>query len=87
MRRKRWDLSAQGYTLSLIHIYKKSSKEYREIINSMAEKLQIGDKLKSIVKHLTGGERQRVAIIRSIDVYKRQARPPSARSHPPVRAA
>ena len=46
--------------------HKKSSKEYREIINGMAEKLQIADKLKSTVKHLSGGERQRVAIIRSM---------------------
>jgi len=46
--------------------HKKSSKEYREIINSIAEKMQISEKLKSTVKNLSGGERQRVAIIRSI---------------------
>jgi ABC-type lipoprotein export system ATPase subunit len=46
--------------------HKKSAKEYREIINSIAKKMQISEKLKSTVKNLSGGERQRVAIIRSI---------------------
>ncbi len=46
--------------------HKKSAREYREIINNMAEKMQISEKLKSTVKNLSGGERQRVAIIRSI---------------------
>ena len=69
LRRNRRDLRplAERKTVSpLFAAAKKSSKEYREIINGMAEKLQIADKLKSTVKHLSGGERQRVAIIRSM---------------------
>ena len=61
------DTSMQNILVPTLYSkHKKSSKEYREIINSMAEKLQIADKLKSTVKHLSGGERQRVAIIRSM---------------------
>lgn len=44
---------------------KGSSVEYKNRINSMAEKLQIKHKLKTKVKKLSGGERQRAAIIRS----------------------
>lgn len=62
------DTSMQNILVPTLYSkHKKSSKEYREIINGMAEKLQIADKLKSTVKHLSGGERQRVAIIRSMD--------------------
>lgn len=61
------DTSMQNILVPTLYSkHKKSSKEYREIINGMAEKLQIADKLKSTVKHLSGGERQRVAIIRSM---------------------
>ena len=61
------DISMQNILVPTLYSkHKKSSKEYREIINGMAEKLQIADKLKSTVKHLSGGERQRVAIIRSM---------------------
>ena len=61
------DTSLQNILVPTLYSkHKKSSKEYREIINGMAEKLQIADKLKSTVKHLSGGERQRVAIIRSM---------------------
>ena len=61
------DTSMQNILVPTLYSkHKKNSKEYREIINGMAEKLQIADKLKSTVKHLSGGERQRVAIIRSM---------------------
>ena len=61
------DTSMQNILVPTLYSkHKKSSKEYRKIIDGMAEKLQIGDKLKSTVKHLSGGERQRVAIIRSM---------------------
>lgn len=74
------DTSLQNILVPTLYSkHKKSSKEYREIINGMAEKLQIADKLKSTVKHLSGGERQRVAIIRSMindqKSYWRMSRP------------
>ena len=46
--------------------HKKSSAEYRKLINTMADKLHVSEKLKSKVKNLSGGERQRIAIIRSM---------------------
>ena len=61
------DTSMQNILVPTLYSkHKKSAKEYREIINNIAEKMQISEKLKSTVKNLSGGERQRVAIIRSI---------------------
>lgn len=61
------DTSMQNILVPTLYCkHKKSSKEYRKIINNMAEKMQISDKLRSTVKNLSGGERQRIAIIRSM---------------------
>lgn len=61
------DTSMQNILVPTLYCkHKKNSKEYRKIINNMAEKMQISDKLRSTVKNLSGGERQRIAIIRSM---------------------
>lgn len=50
---------------TLYHNKKIASSIYKERIHVMAEELQIVHKLKTKVKKLSGGEKQRVAIIRS----------------------
>lgn len=45
---------------------KRTSTEYRFVVEDLANKLQVKDKLKTKVKNLSGGERQRIAIIRSL---------------------
>lgn len=61
------DTAIKNIMVPTLYSKKKVTKaEYRERINALAQRLDVKDLLKKSVKKLSGGERQKIAIIRSL---------------------